>query len=193
VLGSGTDVVLILATIHGNEWAGTPLCQALVSKLRFDVRTMENKKVVVIPVANPDGYAAKRRTNFRGVDINRNFPTSNRVDTPRNGAALSEPESQAIMNVLGEFRPRRIVSIHQPLACIDFDGPGEGLAAAMSQHAGLPIKKLGALPGSLGSFAAYNLNVPIITLELPPNAEKLSDAQLWSSYGEALMEAIRYP
>ena len=37
----------------------------------------KDKKIVIAPLVNPDGFFSKppKRTNSRGVDINRNFPT----------------------------------------------------------------------------------------------------------------------
>ena len=192
VLGDGPDVTLIIATIHGNEAAGTPLVHALMEHLRLDPSCLDGRRVVIMPIANPDGYAARRRTNVNDVDLNRNFPAANRQDRSRFGTVLSEPESRAIAGVLYYYRPRRIVSIHQPLNCIDYDGPAEELAAEMARHGDLPVKKLGARPGSLGSHAGVDLGTPIITLELPREADALTRDVLWQRYGAALLAAVRF-
>jgi murein peptide amidase A len=186
------DVVLIMASIHGDETAGTPLANRLLAHLQANPAIVTGRRVIVMPVANPDGVAARRRTNVHGVDLNRNFATANRKAGRRAGAAgLSEPETQAIDRVLAMHRPVRIVSMHQPLACIDYDGPGEALARRMSLACGLPVKKVGALPGSLGSYAGETLGVPIITFELPRSADRMNEEELWQRYGGALLEAVR--
>jgi len=149
---------------------------------------------VMLPTANPDGLAAQTRENARGIDLNRNFDTSNRVDNGTNGLRpLTEPESQALELAIKEYRPSRIVSVHQPLSCIDYDGPGEAIAARMAQDCDLPVKKIGARPGSLGSYTGETLRIPTITLELPPEASKMSETVLWQKYGKALMAAVLYP
>jgi protein MpaA len=128
------------------------------------------------------------------VDLNRNFEAANRVDNSTNGfRALSEPESRASKAVIEQYRPNRIVSIHQPLDCIDYDGPGRALATRMAQYCPLPVKKLGGRPGSLGSYAGDGLGIPTITFEMPAGATKLSEAALWQQYGRALLAAIQYP
>jgi len=194
VLGHGQDVTLILATIHGNEPAGTPLVRRLTSHLQQNPDVLSGRKVVIMPVANPDGMAHNSRYNINGVDLNRNFATANRSNSARHGyKALSEPESRAIASVIRQHCPDRIVSIHQPLACIDYDGPAWSLTNQLAKQCDLPIKKLGARPGSLGSYAGLSLQIPIVTLELPGSADRLSRESLWQQYGPALVSAVTYP
>lgn len=193
VLGSGTDVSLFIASIHGSEPAGTPLLAEFKRHLLNNAVLLTNRKVILIPNANPDGVQSGTRLNARGVDLNRNFPTTNRRLNLRSGsAALSEPESRAIERMLRRHRPQRIVSIHQPLQCIDYDGPAADLAAAIAAEVRLPVKKLGGRPGSLGSFCEEQ-GIPIITLELPKQATGLSSKELWRRYGRGLMAAVVYP
>jgi len=193
VLGQGSDVTFILATIHGDEPAGTPLVRRLGKYLQQRPHLMAGRTVVLLAVANPDGMAHNNRFNANGVDLNRNFPASNRVNDKRFGAtALSEPEARVIKQLIEQYSPDRIVSIHQPYACIDYDGPGTTLAVRMAQYCDLPIKRLGAKPGSLGSYAGLTLQTPIVTLELPGNADSLNEGYLWQRYGAALIAAIVY-
>jgi murein peptide amidase A len=88
------------------------------------------------------------------------------------------------------LRPRLVLSVHQPLALVDYDGPAESAAAQLSQRIGLPLRRLGARPGSMGSFVGEDLGIPIITLELPGAASKSEPEALWSRYGQALLEWI---
>ena len=194
VLGWGPDVTLILATIHGNEPAGTPLVRRLAEHLQQNPHLLEGREVVLLAVANPDGMANSSRSNANGVDLNRNFAAANRLDDRRYGhTALSEPEARAIEQLIVQYVPDRIVSIHQPLACIDYDGPGSNLAARMAQFCDLPVKKLGARPGSLGSYAGVTLGIPIITFEMLRTDSQLTSETLWQRYGKALIAAIVYP
>ncbi len=194
VLGQGQDVTLILATIHGNEPAGTPLVQKLVDYLQSKPSLLAGRKVVIMPVANPDGMANNTRYNAKGVDLNRNFAAANRQNSAQNGyTPLSEPEAAAIASVIRQYSPDRIVSIHQPLACIDYDGPAWALADHLAQHCNLRIRKLGAQSGSLGSYAGLTLRIPTITLELPRDADQYNRDYLWQQYGSALLAAVVYP
>jgi len=191
--GRGPEVILILASIHGNEAAGTPLVRELARRLRQKPRWLRGKMIVIVPVANPDGVAHHHRSNIRGVDLNRNFAAANRVNSKRYGEEpLSEPESRVIDMLLWKYNPDRIVSIHQPLKVVDYDGPAKALARAMAGRTDLPLKKLGARPGSLGAYAGETLGIPIITLELPRDVESQGTEWLWRHYGKSLLAFIRY-
>lgn len=194
VHGEGSMVVLVIATIHGNEPSGTPLVERLARELDGEPRLLEGRTVVLCPLANPDGRARNVRWNARGVDLNRNYPAVNFRPSPRNGPGpLSEPESRVIAELVKAVDPQRVLSIHEPLACIDHDGPGAALARAMGRHTHLPTRKLGARPGSLGSWVGETLGIPIITLELPSDAKERSPDALWSRYGRSILAFIRHP
>ncbi|MFT4844361.1 MAG: protein MpaA [Planctomycetota bacterium] len=166
-MASGDEVVLVLASIHGSEPAGTPLLERLFEHLTAHPELLNGRTLIAVPVVNPDGYAKRRRLNSNGVDLNRNFPAKNREERRRHGAkGLSEPESRALAELLDRHQPARIVSIHQPVACVDWDGPARAVAAAMADACPLPLRRLGSMPGSLGSYAGVDLGIPIVTFEL---------------------------
>ena len=194
VLGNGSDVTFIMSTIHGDEPAGTPLAKHLVDYLNENSDLLIGRKAVILPVANPDGLAAQERFNANEVDLNRNFPADNRTKDKELGPSpLSEPESHIINELIQQYKPGRIVSIHQPYGCIDYDGPAEDLAKKMASHCDLPVKKVGAQPGSLGSYAGITLGIPIITFEMLENDTNLNTELLWRKYSNALLAAITYP
>lgn len=194
VFGSGPDVVLILGSIHGNEPAGAVLVRRLAAALQHQPSLLAGRTVVLVPVANPDGLAHGTRTNARGVDLNRNFPADNWSSRGQHGSsALCEPESRALHALIEARHPTRIVSVHQPLTCIDYDGPARDLAFVMSEAGGLPVRRLGGRPGSLGSYAGHTLKIPIITVELPRRSPAPPDELLWSQYGRMMLAAVCYP
>jgi protein MpaA len=190
-LGTGDRVILMMATIHGDEAVGTPLLRDLEAHLQENKHLLKGRKVVFMPVANPDGYVKNTRENVNGVDLNRNFPAEN-FDPSRNhgSAPLCEPEARAIKAALDEYRPQAIITIHQPYGVIDYDGPGEALANAMAARCDLPVKRVGSRPGSLGSYAGLTLGIPIITVEYRQDASDLSEQELWDQYGPSLIAAI---
>lgn len=192
LLGSGEDRVLIIATIHGNEAAGTPLIYRLVDHLAARPALLRGRRVILLPNVNPDGYERRSRYNANRVDLNRNFPADNRRNTKRFGmSALSEPESRVIYDAIERFQPALIITIHQPVACVDYDGPAADVAMAMAAASDLKIKRLGARPGSLGSYAGNMLGIPTITLELPRSAGRLDENELWDRYGSMLLAGIQ--
>ena len=204
VFGEGNDVVFILATIHGDEYVGTPLVHRLAEYLDKHPRLLDGRKVVLLPNANPDGMAHFDHFNVNGVDLNRNFDSSNRRNGGRAGRrALSEPEACAIQKIIEKYSPNRVVSIHQlrswasssdkPSGMVDYEGPAEALAEQISYHCKLPAEKFGTQHGSLGAYVGNDLGVPIITLELTKFDYGLTLEQLWGKYGNALITAVVYP
>ncbi|MBL8767522.1 MAG: succinylglutamate desuccinylase/aspartoacylase family protein [Planctomycetes bacterium] len=193
-LRHGPDVpggVLVLASIHGSEPAGTPLLRELERAIARRPESFAREPITLVPIANPDGYARRVRTNARGIDLNRNFPAGNFETSVRNGdGPLSEPESRALERFIVTHRPRLIVSIHQPLSCIDWDGPAEAIVERAAGLGALPAKRLGGRPGSLGSWAGAQLGVPVITLELRAGDELLSSGALFERYGATLFALL---
>jgi protein MpaA len=174
--GGSTDVV-ILAAIHGDETETTVVVsEALRCLPRGDLRA------AVILCGNPDGLLRGTRGNGRGVDLNRNFPTSNwspepvcyksRANDARDIALspgsepASEPETRALLSLLERLKPRAIVSLHSALACIDDSGASH-LGRQLADRCALPfLTEIGyPTPGSMGTWAGEQ-GMNLVTLEL---------------------------
>jgi protein MpaA len=198
-VGRGVNRVLVIGGIHGDEPEGLPLVERLADELAQDRTAVAGSTVVLVRNLNPDGTAARQRTNGRGVDLNRNFPATNwtgrarRPDQNPGPAPTSEPETELLVGLLSDFRPDRIVVLHstrgEPM--VNYDGPALGLAEAMSEANGYPARDtIGyPTPGSLGSYAGIDQQIPIITLELPRGIA--ADAA-WQKNRDSLYRAIRY-
>lgn len=186
--------VLLFGGIHGDEYSS-------VSVVFKWLRGLESADAGpfhwrVIPLLNPDGLLRRRsqRMNANGVDLNRNFPCSNWVEatddywvrrTARNprrypgSAPLSEPESRFLATEIRRFRPDVIVAVHAPYSVLDFDGPPE----PPQRLGSLYLDPLGTYPGSLGRYAGLQMNLPIVTIELPSAGIMPSAAEqrrMWS-------------
>lgn len=193
VLGHGQDVTLLVAGLHGDERGGSPLLRRLGDYLADHPELLDGRQVILVPVVNPDGLARGTRYNARGVDLNRNFPAGNWTHRVHSGERpLSEPEAQALDDLLHRYQPDRVASIHEGLACVDYDGPAAPLAQAMSEKGDLPVRKIGGLPGSLGSYAGTTLVRPIVTLELRRFANRLGEDELWTRYHEMLLVTVEF-
>lgn len=122
--GNGPSVVLYTGAIHGNEASTRSLMLRWIDTLESKPGLIPaDKTVVVIPVINPDGFAAGTRTNARNVDLNRNFATADwksDITTTSNApfpggggaSALSEPESRALASYVARVKPRLVLSFH---------------------------------------------------------------------------------
>ncbi len=194
----GQSSILLFAGIHGDEQSTVGVMRRFVEELTSTTPRLD-VDLYVIPLANPDGYAAKTRTNANKVDLNRNFPavnwkTSQRKTQYWNGPApLSEPESRALHDLVLKLKPIRILSMHSIKAGRhgnNYDGPAEFLAALLAsknQYNVLPTMGY-PTPGSFGSWAGIDLNIPTITLELPSN---VSSDTAWKQNRDALWAFVR--
>ena len=192
VLGTGGLTVLFVASIHGDEAAGTPLLHAFLRRLEDNPSWLAGRRAVVVPVANPDGVAHRTRGNAGDVDLNRNFPAKNwRAARAHGHAPLSEPESRFLHLLIETYAPERILSFHQAAELIDYDGPGGALAHRLAAVSPLSVRRMGARPGSLGSWAGVDRGLAIITVELPRSADRLDSEASWERYGGLLVEALR--
>ncbi len=176
--GTPKRTVLVLGGFHGDEPKSVFVARRWIDLLRTERDPVDDARWVVVPLVNPDGYAKRQRRNARRVDINRNFPTKNWMPTsPRTRmyggpTPASEPETQAVMNVVRRFRPMRIVTIHSiglDRHCNNYDGPGRTLALNMRRYNHYPVTaSIGyPTPGSFGAWAGGERNIATVTLELP--------------------------
>ncbi|HVS31898.1 MAG TPA: murein tripeptide amidase MpaA [Thermoanaerobaculia bacterium] len=175
--GTQSAEIVVLASIHGDEAETTVVVsEALRCLPGGDLRA------AVILCANPDGMLRGTRGNGRGVDLNRNFPTSNwspdpvfyktRANDARDIAlspgarAASEPETAALLSLLDRLHPRAVVSLHAALACID-DAGGSHLGRQLAARCALPLlTEIGyPTPGSMGTWAAEQ-RLTLVTWEL---------------------------
>lgn len=170
--------VLLIGGIHGDEYSSVSIVFKWMKILEKHHSGLFHWHIA--PLVNPDGLLRKEssRVNANGVDLNRNFPMPNwneetrrywEVRTQNNPrrfpgkTAISEPETQWLVREIERFKPDVIVSVHAPYGIVDYDGPQE----APYKLGRLYLNLLGTYPGSLGRYAGVELQVPVVTIELP--------------------------
>ncbi|MCA9776975.1 MAG: murein peptide amidase A [Candidatus Eremiobacteraeota bacterium] len=193
--GTGSQTVVFFGAFHGDEPESAEVVRKFAQYLAEHPTLCEDRRAVLIPVVNPDGLSKGRRKNSNQVDLNRNFPTENWNSEGEGGnywggpAPASEPETAVVVKVLERFKPDRIISIHCPYKCVNYDGPAQALAEAMSAENGYKVEpSIGyPTPGSFGTYSGIERKIPTITLELPPTGEE----DVWTDNREALVKALR--
>lgn len=179
--------VLVIGGIHGDELSSSSL---VFHWIQHALLTPSDIHWRFVPLVNPDGVLRPRptRTNARGVDLNRNFPTARwNTEAPEywrkrtksdprrypGPTPLSEPESKWLHDEMERWKPHLVVAVHAPYGVLDFDGP-----AVPPQRLGrLYLDQVGIFPGSLGNWGGVMKKVPVVTIELnsafrtPLNAE----------------------
>lgn len=164
--GPGIPTAMIVSTMHGNERAIRQIPMAL-----RDGRKIHGIDLWVVPVMNPDGWAAHSRQNARGVDLNRNFPTHWVHTTGHYGSgpkAASEPETRAMMRFLLKVRPDRLISFHQPLHGVDLDARRPTFSRKVAHALRLPVSHVkcgGVCGGTMTQWFEAHLPGTAITVE----------------------------
>ncbi|MBT4791311.1 MAG: hypothetical protein HON90_07055 [Halobacteriovoraceae bacterium] len=188
------NTTMILCGVHGDEITPIKFCFDVIADLKKNPHIIGDGLVIVAPIVTPDSFFRKKptRTNGRGIDVNRNFPTKDwnalakKMWVNRYGKdkrrfpgykSLSEQETIFQVNLIKRYKPNKIVSVHSPLTLIDYDGPalshgkqssGEQLLIQMSDKAGkYRVNNYPFFPGSLGNWAGNERHIPTYTLELP--------------------------
>jgi len=136
---SGGTRLFVSYVVHAREWvtamAGVYAVEELAAKVREDPDYLAGTEVVLMPMANPDGFVftttsdRMHRKNMAnvgcsrntGVDLNRNFDShwggsgssgSACSDTYRGPSAMSEPESKVIARVMNEAPMTVYIDVH---------------------------------------------------------------------------------
>lgn len=93
-----TSPAVINCNVHGNEPGDREACLIMARQLAFgdDERTIDllsNTTVLIVPTINGDGRARNTRGNLSGQDLNRDY------------SLLRQPETQAYVEMMRDYRP----------------------------------------------------------------------------------------
>ena len=157
---------LVVGCIHGNECAGIPIAERLIS-----TRPPAEADIWVVRDLNPDGAAAATRGNAHGVDLNRNFPwrwqrlSGTYYSGPR---PLSEPETRIAYRLIERLRPSVSIWFHQHLDLVDDSTGNRSLERRFARAAGLRLAPLAREPGSVVNWETHRFpHASAFVVELP--------------------------
>jgi protein MpaA len=183
--------ILLMGGVHGDEPLGVHLAQ---KTLEFLVGEKATVPWALIPVLNVDGFKAGTRVNGRGVDLNRNYPSkswSPECEKPRYNPGPSpgsEPEIQALVKFIAEFRPRLIIHCHSWKPMIVAAGePGMRDAERLSRSSGYKVvPEIGyPTPGSLSQYGWVDHHIPVICIE---EADETAEEKVWPAFANGMRE-----
>lgn len=164
--GSGSNAVLYVGGVHGNEQNAKRLVDKWMAEVNANPdKVPVNRSIVIIPLVNPDGYAKNQRVNANGINLNRNFPANNwkaaikepsGTILPQGGGSspLSEPESAALASYTQGLRPLVVMSYHSyaGVAVANDAGGSRSLANTYALKAGYIAKN----NDTIGNTFAYD-------------------------------------
>ena len=149
---------------------------------KSSVPRVGKKGLLFISCLNPDGMMNNTRTNSNNVDINRNFPTQNWGKNEGDNAtcddettnyfggksAGSEIETQFLIETIENYSPNLVMTLHAPYKVVNYDGSAQKEAEEISKIINYRVEaSIGyPTPGSFGTWAGVERNIPTITLEL---------------------------
>ena len=126
-------VLMVVCGMHAREAPFTRgVCNSVIQELSRPVPSNYRVRVVVVPLANPDGLAILEsnanmscwRCNKNEVDLNRNFPlvsanvTGGRMQAVRGDQEyagpfpLSEWETRSLDRLMKKHKPTMLISVH---------------------------------------------------------------------------------
>ena len=187
--------ILFIGGVHGDEPEGVELAKKFLAWLQ------KNNKPnlyswLLIPCLNPDGYEKNERTNGNGVDLNRNFPSSDwdsHAKAPRYNPGTkpaSEPEVRALVELIKKENPLVIIHFHSWEPCVVYTGaPGKAWAETLAEGTGYTAREdIGyPTPGSLGQYGWLECQTPVVCVE---EQEHIDLATIWPRFSSGLQRVL---
>lgn len=206
--GSASDSseapILFIGGVHGDEPEGVRLAEEFLNWLLSQEENQDKstpdpiRPWLLIPCLNPDGYNRHERTNSRGVDLNRNFPSqdwSTEAKAPRYSPGPSpgsELETQALVALIDSEKPQLIVHFHSWEPCVVYTGaPGKEAAETLATGTTYECREdIGyPTPGSLGQYGWLDKKIPVICIE---EQEHCDLNTIWPRFQTGLKLLITY-
>jgi murein peptide amidase A len=174
----GQNPILLMGGVHGDEPEGVRLAREALEWLKNHTFVVPQSKPVapwvVIPCLNVDGFAKGTRVNGRGVDLNRNYPSSDWTQEAKaeryfpGAGPGSEIEIQGVVRLMEDLKPRLIIHCHSWKPCIVATGPiSKRDALRLGASSGYEVMdEIGyPTPGSLSGYGWRDKQIPIICIE----------------------------
>ena len=189
----GSSWLYLLGGVHGDEIEGIYVLERLMAWIEEKGEWDGNG--MAVPLLNVDGREAMKRTNARGVDLNRNLPSSSWCGDSRGPQyypgphPLSEPENLFLDDLFKLHPPRLIMSFHSWKPLLNYNGDCREVAEFIGSYNNYVVCsdiEGHPTPGSLGEYAPEVYDSPVLTLEFPKVSSTLSLEEIWEENAPGL-------
>ncbi|HUQ71732.1 MAG TPA: M14 family zinc carboxypeptidase [Planctomycetaceae bacterium] len=171
--GAGSDITLIVAGLDGEDRIAVKWVDQLSQRIDEAPELVADRQLILLRAVNPDGLTVKQPGNGHGVTINRNFPTAayRAGGLPSAGSGpASEPETRAVLQLLSELRPQRIIhvqSANKTTAISNTKSAAVAMSWQQALHTAPQPFNPEHQPGSLEDYTATVLGLEVVSLQLP--------------------------
>ena len=196
----GDRYLYLMAGVHGDEPEGIFVLEKLFRWIKGQAGL--SLPLVILPVLNRDGYARGTRANARGVDLNRNLPSSGwspKARLPKYSPGpcpLSEPENIFLDKLFKHHRPGLIITLHSWRPMLNYNGDCRDVALFLKNHNNYTVCadiEDYPTPGSLGEYAPENYGTGVLTYELPRLESGVTFQAIWEENREGLEALLSSP
>jgi len=192
--GQSGPEILIMGGVHGDEPEGITGAHGLMKA--FFLGFSYKLRVTLVPCLNLDGMLRGQRKNAREVDLNRNLPTQDwspnvaKEKYPPGASANSEPENQHLVDYIQNSKPKFIYTLHSWKPMLNINGNCRNVAEGVSKYTGYEITEdIGyPTPGSLGTYAGLERQIPTITYEFERHMEP---KKIIDTHVPAILESLK--
>lgn len=169
--GVGSDITLIVAGLDGEDRIAVKWIDQLSQRIDEAPELVADRQLILLRAVNPDGLTIRQSTNSQGVLLNRNFPTAAyRAQKQAGHGPASEPETRAVLKLLAEIRPQRIIHVQSANKAAALSN-SKSTAALQSWQQALSARPQTFdpqhQPGSLEDYAATVMGLEVVSLQLP--------------------------
>lgn len=176
--GSKHKRILLIGGIHGDEYSSVSVVFKWITLL--DQYYTGSYHWHIVPLLNPDGLLqeSSNRVNANGVDLDRNFSSGADHDKASRyweenthwgaeyfpgKAPLSEPETRWLAEEIERYQPDAIITVHAPNSAQVYKLSNNDQPKLGVQYQ----DTIATYPGSFNQYVASEINIPILTIELP--------------------------